>query len=200
MALSESSLGLRHPQYINAAGTHNNNSSRLIIQALLENPKASPCKNALSFTDILENSISGISDEEFEQAGELLCNSFDLMLSDSSKTMDLLSQFWAIKDYNRESDYDSVNFIENFFSRPERIRSTSLDSIKRKVQQEKPFVFVLVNSSIFKKYEKEFQKNGFEIITVKNGSWYTQKLYAAIKDSMEKGSDSEDNSQTQRES
>ena len=199
MALSESSLGIRHPQYINAAGTHKNNSSRLIIQALLENPKASPCENALSFTDILENSISGISDEEFEQAGELLCNSFDLMLSDSSKTMDLLSQFWAIKDYNRESDYDSVNFIENFFSRPERIRSTSLDSIKRKVQQEKPFVFVLVNSSVFNKYEKEFQKNGFEIITVKNGSWYTQKLYAAIKDSMEKGSDRQDNSQTSEE-
>ena len=193
--LSDSSLGIRSPEYINAASTHKNNCSRLIIQSLMENPKTSPCQNTLKFVEILKSSFNNISSGKFAFAGNVLKSSFEGALSNSSKTMDLLSQFWAVKDFSRENSYDSDFLVSNFFDRPVRLSETSLDGIKSKLDAEEPYVFVLVNSTVLKKYEKQFQKNGFEIVTSKNGSWYTQKLYAEIKKSLESKNRSDSSSE-----
>lgn len=187
--LSNNVLGIRANEYINFASTHKNNCSRLIIQALMENQNVSPCDATLEFISSFKKLIPDISENEFLKASDLIENSFEEMQSDSSKMMEMLSMFWAVKDFSRSRTFESDFLVNNFFERPTRILNTSFEKIKTNLEQEEPFVFVLVNSSILKKYEKQFEKNGFEIVTKKNGSWYTQELFATIKKSIENKSD-----------
>lgn len=182
--LSKPSLGIRSPQYINAASTHKNGTSRLIIQSLLENPKTSPYKNAVEFVNTVKASVAEVTDEEFERCTEMLVNSFEGLLRDSSNTMDFMSQYWAVKDYYNVFFYDTNQLVQKFFDRPARIKHTSLANIQNKVEDEEPYVFVLVNSKVLEKYRKNFTDNGYEIVTAKNGSWYTQALYKAIRQSV----------------
>lgn len=192
--LSDSSLGIRAPQYINAAAAHQNNSSRLIIQSLMENAKTSPCDNALKFIETVKDGVEGISEADFDNGKLLLINSFYQMLSDSSRIMELLSQFWAVKYSSSIFFYDNDQLSNVFFNRPERIALTSGANIKRLINEEDPYVFVLVNSTVLKKYARQFERSGFEIVTAKNGSWYTQKLYEEIKKSLENRSVVDDRS------
>uniref|UniRef100_UPI00298E2935 insulinase family protein n=1 Tax=Treponema sp. TaxID=166 RepID=UPI00298E2935 len=198
--LQESSLGIRAPQYINAASTHKNGSSRLIIQSLLENPKASPYKNAQGFVSIVKNSIGKITDSDFDIAKDTLVYSFEHSMENSVQFMDYLSQFWAVKDYKAQKENEKLlSLSQKFFLRPDDIRCQRLDSIKEHLLEEEPFVFVLVNSKFLEHYKKSFEGAGYEIVTVKNGSWYTQALYKTLRENLSVTEVEEENSDFESE-
>ena len=185
--LKNTSFGIRSSQYISAVSTHKNGSSRLIIQSLLENHNSSSCKNSVSFANIIHQSVNLISQEDFDNAKTSLINSFYKSISSSSDFMNMLSQFWAVKDYAQsELQENALTLSDLFFLRVQELESQSLSSLKNKLNNSKPFVFVLENSKRFEKFKKEFEKENFEIVTAKNGSWYTQELYKNLKLNIEK--------------
>lgn len=180
--LADSSLEIRAEQYINAAGTHTNGNSRLIIQSLMESQTASPCKNAVDFISCVRRSFDLITEEDFEAARHTLIQSFYKSIDSSSNLMDLLSQLWAVKDYAlTDSAASAVTLSDLFFQRVQKLEECTLDSLKEAVRDSEPFVFVMENSKQAGKYKAEFSKEGFDFVTAKNGSWYMQELYKNLK-------------------
>lgn len=194
--LKNVSFGIRSSQYISASSTHKNGSSRLIIQSLLENRNSSSCKNSVSFANIIHQSVNLISQEDFDNAKTSLINSFYKSISSSSDFMNMLSQFWAVKDYAQSKLQENVLTLSDlFFLRVHELESQSLSSLKDKLNNSKPFVFVLENSKRLEKFKKEFEKENFEIVTAKNGSWYTQELYKNLKLNIEKETNVQEDSE-----
>ncbi|MGN0739234.1 MAG: insulinase family protein [Treponema sp.] len=185
--LKNSSFGIRSSQYVSASSTHKNGSSRLIIQSLLENRSTSPCKNSVGFASTIKQSVDLISQEDFDNAKTALINSFYKSISSSSDFMNMLSQFWAVKDFAQsELNENALTLSDLFFLRVQELESQTLNSLKDRLNNSTPFVFVLENSKRLEKFKKEFEKENFEIVTAKNGSWYTQELYKNLKSNVEK--------------
>lgn len=182
--LHEQSLGIRAPQYINISSAHKNSSSRLIVQSLLENQKVSPCKKAQSFVNTVKNASEQISENEFNFAMNDLINSFKREVDNSYSFMNLIAQFWAVKDYvTKDFDSDSFSLCDSLFSRIQLLQNVSKDEMISNFKKSEPFVFVFVNSALLDQYKKEFSKAGYQIITQKNSSWYLQELYKEFEKS-----------------
>lgn len=182
--LNQGQLKISSPEYINAQSTHKNGSSRLIIQSLLENKNISPVNSSSNFVSTVCNSIDLITQNDFENAKDFLINNFSSSIENSWQLLDLLSQYWAVEDYQvSEQNYEYL--VDSFISRPKKLKSQNVEQLKDKMKAEQPFVFVFVNSKYFEKYKKQFVSQGFEIVTVKNGSWYTRELYKNLRQSIE---------------
>lgn len=176
--MQKESLGIRAPQYINFSSAHKNSSSRLIVQSLLENQKVSPCKKAQDFVNTVNSSSASINDEDFYFARNDLVNSFKREVNDSFSFMNLLAQFWAVKDYvTKDVISENYSLCDLLFSRIQILENVQKDEMISTFNESEPFVFVFVNSTLLEKYKKEFSKAGYQIIDSKNSSWYLQQLY-----------------------
>lgn len=171
-------LAIRGQEYINAASAHKNGSSRLIIQSLLEKNKASPVIQAETFLKIVRESSSKCSEEDFNNAKKTIVSQYRTQFKNSSAFMDLLSQYWAIGDI---SQMHTENVSTELLEQPSIILNTDCQKLVDDFQNEEPFVFVLVNSTVYKQNAKKFKEAGYEEVTSKNGSWFSQKLYDALK-------------------
>ena len=102
------------------------------------------------------------------------------ILNDSATFMNSLCDFWAIEKYypNYQMEEIQNSFLATkLMNRVLCLNEISEEQILQKLQAEEPFVFVLINSDDFKKNKNEFLKNGFEEVSVLNGSWQTQELF-----------------------
>jgi predicted Zn-dependent peptidase len=176
--LSHKELAIRGAAYINAAAAHKNGQSRLIFQSLLEKTKASPRKQADVFLSCIKKAADNAQSSEFVQAQHDLVTDYRSLYGSSSSLMDKLSELWAVE--NKLKDRTAEPLISYVLSRPVEIINFNAEAFRTSYDSEEPFVFVLVNSSIYKKYAAEFKKAGYESVTQKNGSWYTQELYKNI--------------------
>ena len=176
--LSRRELGIRGDDYISAAAAHKNGISRLIMQSLLENTKTSPVQEAAAFLETAERAADTAPSSEYDAARQNLAVSFSAETGTSAAFMDKLSQFWAVDGY-RGDEADSASPAERMVRRPGDITSADIRALSAAYDSEEPFVFVLVNSTVYSRYEKAFAAAGYESVTQKNGSWYTQKLYEA---------------------
>ncbi|MBQ0163164.1 MAG: insulinase family protein [Treponema sp.] len=180
--LKQQSLGIRHAQYINFSAAHKNSSSRLIVQSLLENEIVSPCKKAQDFVRLVKSSSSDITDTDFHYAQTFLINSFKREISNSFDFMNLLSQFWAVKDYvTKDLDTESFSLCDSLFTRIQILQNIQKDKMISDFNESDPFVFVFVNSDLLEKYKKEFARAGYKIIDTKNSSWYLQQFYKELE-------------------
>ncbi|QTQ13496.1 insulinase family protein [Treponema parvum] len=176
-------LAIRGQDYINAASAHKNGSSRLIFQSLLEKSKSTPVVQAETFLKTVQNAFPlYASENDIRAAKEKLISQYKTRFKNSSVFMDMLSQFWAISAVTR---IHTESVSQELIRQPDIIMRTQGDKIFTAYQDENPFVFVLVNSSVYKKNEKAFKKAGYEEITSKNGSWFLQKLYETLKKQLE---------------
>lgn len=179
--VQQKELSIRDKAYINVASAHKNGSSRLIFQSLLEkNPKSSPAKQAELFLKTIKEAAV-FSEEEKLNARQKLISQFLMRFKNSQAFMEMLSQFWAITNV---SQMHSENTSQELILQPRIINEIDFQQLEDLYADEQPFVFLLVNSEIFKKNAGEFKKAGYEEITVKNGSWYSQKLYDKLKNSL----------------
>jgi predicted Zn-dependent peptidase len=176
--LSHEELAVRGADYINAAAAHKNGQSRLIFQSLLEKTKASPCKQAEAFLSCIKKAADNAQNSEFVQAQHNLVTDYRSVYGSSSSLMDKLSELWAVE--NKLNDRTAQPLISYLLSRPGDIINFNAESFRTAYDNEEPFVFVLVNSSTYKKYAAEFKNAGYEPVTQKNGSWYTQELYKNV--------------------
>lgn len=190
--LSDVRLNIRDAEYINIASAHKNGTSRLIFQALLENSKKTPLEQANSFIENVISSAQLTKQEEFYAAKKIIERNFTSVTSNSSVCMDYLSQYWAI---DKLIENNNQTLLKKMLSRPSDIETENVEKLKNAFSAEVPFVFVLVNTKTYNKY---FKNSDYEVISQKNGSWYTQKLkdsaISNIKNTSQEVSNSDYNS------
>jgi len=174
-------LNIPGPEYVNVAGASKSGSSRLIIQSLLQNVKnMNPAAQSEKFISIMK-STSDISFDEYNRALTRQVFAYNKMISSSSEYMNTLCELWAQDPYSG-SDLSVVRKLEN---RKEDFEIVSAERISEKVQNDEPFVFVILNTKQFTKYKKDFTASGYEEINSKNASWYTDSLYKNVKSLMD---------------
>ena len=168
---SEKKLNIRAPEYINIASNHMKNSSRLIVQSLLEKNKLSPVEQAELFLLTCKDAIKSCPEKDFLSAKKSICEDFLSITESSSIFMNYLSKFEPLAFYNEHQ-----TLAQNMLDRPKRISEINTADLKNSLSFENPFIFVLVNSDSYNKYKNEFKKAGFQAINSKNASWFSEKL------------------------
>ncbi len=190
--LSFEELNIPGDEYINVSAAHKKDSSRLIIQTLLqppENKKQAAATNSYKQTELFLNQIALIPQlvhpQEYEYAKNQLEYSLNRTADVPFELMHTLSDFWSVQPYsqNEESDLEGFNSMtaKQLMSRPQKLHASSLSESLIQLQSEEPFIFVILNSKDYKANKKAYTAAGFEEITEKNASWYVQQIY---KDSL----------------
>lgn len=176
---NEHLLNIRGPEYINVSAVHKNGSSRLIYQSLLEQNKRSPVEQAEGFIATVSKCPELTNKAEYAAAKRYIGENFLSVTISGNAFMDYLSQFWALDSVTgRTSESsDSPLLASKFMKRPEDVSSINVSELEESLANENPFIFVLVNTKTFNKYKADFKRLGYDEITQKNGSWYTQKLF-----------------------
>ena len=186
--LSFEELNIPGDEYINVSAAHKKDSSRLIIQTLLQAPvdkKKAAATNSFKQTELFLKQISLIPQlvdpQEYEYAKNQLVYSLNRTANLPSELMHTLAEFWAVQPYaqNEEralADFNSMTAAQ-LMSRPEKLHASSLSESLSQLQSEEPFVFVIINSKDYKANKKAYAAAGFEEITEKNASWYVQQIY-----------------------
>ncbi len=191
--VNEPSLNIPGNEYINAAGAHKKDSSRLIIQSLLQKPQG---KNADSITSLdqaqlfITNVQSGIKETNFVEyyiAQQYAVNNLSLINSSSTDFMTSLASYWALQQYDSfiEDVLDSGELsttAANLFSRSQKLSSINFDELISKLDSEAPFIFVIINSNDYKKNKAKYTAAGFEEINSANAAWYNQDIFKNYND------------------
>ncbi len=190
--LSFEELNIPGDEYINISAAHKKDSSRLIIQTLLqvpENKKLAASTNSYKQTSLFLKQLDLIPhivrSEEFEYAKNQLEYSLNRTAAVPQKLMLTLSEFWALEPYNSRNetdiaDYNSQTAI-NLMSRPQKLRENELSQTLTQLQSETPFIFVIINSKDYKANKKAYTAAGFEEINEKNASWYVQQMFKEMR-------------------
>lgn len=196
--LLQKQLAIRGAEYINAASAQKRGSSRLIIQSLLEPAKISPVQQAELFISTIQseqeetntsenqNDFTAqplITDAAVINAHALYHSDFTARTGESEQFMELLSAWHSL---TLSTDTDQL------FSLGDVLDEQTAGSLSASFTNQTPFVFVLVNKTVFEKNEKAFAKAGYTKVTAENGSWYTMELYTnMMKNSTAENHDSE---------
>ncbi len=187
-ALSFEELNIPGDEYINVSAAHKKDSSRLIIQTLLQTPedkKKAATTNSFKQTELFLKQISLIpqlvNPLEYEYAKNQLVYSLNRTANLPSELMHTLAEFWAVQPYaqNEETEPEGFNSMTaaQLMCRPEKLHASTLSESLSQLQSEEPFVFVIINSKDYKANKKAYAAAGFEEITEKNASWYVQQIY-----------------------
>lgn len=176
--LKQRNLSLREADFINAEAAHKNGSSRLIIQALMEEPfnkKVSIAEQTELFVSKMKEGISGTGDDEFIPAKKKISENFARISGNSKVFMDYLSQFRAVEDFSDESE-KSLSVAGRLLSKENLVHNLDTDEIKKICRNEEPFVFVLLNTKTYRKNKKAFDKEKYVYVDSRNASWFSDEL------------------------
>ena len=189
------SLNIPGNEYINAASAHKKDSSRLIIQSLLQ--KSEDKKSTVTSLDqaklFIETTLSGIKDTNFMEfyiAQQNAISNMTLINSSSTDFMDNLSSYWALQPYDSFiedilDENETSTTAQSLFSRSYKLGEIQFETILSKLNADSPFIFVIINSDDFKKNKSKYTAAGFEEVNTTNGAWYNQKFYNNYADSEE---------------
>ena len=191
--VNQPALNIPGNEYINAAGAHKTDSSRLIIQSLLQKPQG---KNASSITSLdqaklfIETVLGGIKETNYLEfyAAQMLTSS-NLSASNSSSTdfMTNLASYWALQPQDSfiedvlEEGQKSLT-ARNLFSQEEKITGIDFATIISKLEAEDPYIFVIINTDDFKKNKSKYTGAGYEEINTSNAAWYNQAIFKKYED------------------
>lgn len=188
--LKNENLNIPGADYIDVSTSHTKNSSRIVIQSLLqkpENKKITSLEQISNFLEITKKIPEYFLPEEFIFAKQKFNQNFYEMTSNSYKTMDTLSSFWNLEPFTEISEDDLETFpssytASNLFSQIKNHSEIYLQPILNSFTNEEPFVFVIISDDDFKKNKKSFENAGFSEISAKNASWQTMQMYKKIQD------------------
>lgn len=190
--ISNPELNIPGEDYIDVSAAHTKNSSRLVIQTLLQKPEQKNIiTNSLLQTQSFLNTVkavpSTISSYEFTLAKQQLSHNLKTMTSNSQRMIDTLSSFWAMEPYKDISEkkleaYPSSYTTGNLMLQSNNYDALMLEPILAAMTAEEPFVFAVVSDADFEKHKKDYLAAGFEEINSKNASWYTMQMYKEIQD------------------
>ena len=176
VVLSRKELGIRSSDYVDAASTHKNGEVRLVFQSLLEKSKTAPDKQVAAFIACVKDAPRSLSSAELMRAQQNLAAEYRMRFGNAASLMDALSEQWTSDRTGQRTE----PLVSQIFGVYEDIINFDAAAFEADYTREEPFVFVLVNSSVYKRCAKAFAQAGYESVTQKNGSWYTQELYKNI--------------------
>ncbi len=171
LLLKQKNLKILGGDYIDVSSSPEKDSPRLIIQSLLGSAKVSPVVQAGLFLEMSRDETV-ISEDELEFSARKTFLDFQQTKENSTLLMEGLSKF-----ISRNGD---LHACEAFFEENTSGKKLSAESLSKKLSETEPYVFVLVNSSVYAKYSKEFKNAGYSPVNFKNGAWYNQKYYADL--------------------
>lgn len=186
-------LNIPGDEYINVSAAHKKDSSRLIIQTLLQPPedkKAAAQTNSFKQAELFLKQLDLIPEivrpEEFEYAKNQLEYSLNRTTAVPQKLMENLSSFWALQPYlqpqeNASEEYASPT-TELMMNRSQKLRKNTLTESLAQLESEQPFIFILINSKDYKANKKAYTAAGFEEINEKNASWYVQEMFKEMRE------------------
>lgn len=190
--VSKTELNIPGEDYIDISSAHTKNSSRLVIQTLLQKPENKDSKtNSLLQTQDFLSSVKSIPQNinslEFNFAKQTLSQNLKTMTSNSHRMMDTLSAFWALEPYTDFSEENMEIYPSSYTTGSLMLQSKKYDELEPSailsaVMAEEPFVFVVISDSDFKKYKKDYTAAGFIEVNSKNASWYTMQMYKEIQE------------------
>ncbi|MBR4374470.1 MAG: insulinase family protein [Treponema sp.] len=163
-------LGIRGNEYINATSAQKSNSSRLILQTLMERTQTSPCEQVRLLLEKLDGKF--FTKEAFEYEISQYTSSFVQRCDSSTQIMQILADWASLR--NEKSPEKTL------FARLGTLRGIDSENLSKKIAGEKPFVFVLMNSKLYSKNESALKKLGFKQITKNEGAWFRQKYYQEV--------------------
>jgi len=190
--LANPALAVRSKDYLTAAssplssfGQTEEIHSRLIFQALMEQPYSFAKKNTTKekisvpqqvdlFIDAIEQS-SRLSRPQFVYAQNMIASKYRTQTGDTAKSMALLADYWAL-DESFRAEHNGLDFYNHFLDVVHLIQSESEESVANAITADEPYIFVLVNTSVYDAQKKFFDDQGYEQITNKNASWYSDEL------------------------
>lgn len=173
-ACADSTLSIRSADYADVSSARKKGSSRLIFQALTENPAQNPPPlQAQAFTAATKE-MTQISRAQFVGAQKKIDAKNRKLTSAAASEISLLADFWAASPLT-----DAAHFYENFLESFHKIHSAQESQIAEYLSKEEPFVFVLAGKKSYSKNRAQFEKLGYETVTQKNASWYDDKLILA---------------------
>lgn len=189
--LSFNELNIPGDEYINVSAAHKKDSSRLIIQTLLQPPedkKAAAATNSFKQTELFLKQLDLIPHivrpEEFEYAKNQLEYSLNRTAAVPTELMQTLSEFWALEPYYQGNETDTEDYssqtARRLMERPQKLHANTLTEALTKLQSEAPFIFVIINSKDYKLNKKAYTSAGFEEINEKNASWYVQQIFKEV--------------------
>lgn len=183
----EKALGVRGASYLSAAASNESMSARLILQGMMEEPyafrnesdvvtpeqikEANPAVQSEGFVKKTKEALA-FSKKQFDSAKEKVAASLIMGTSGGGKLAGEIAGFWAERP-SVTADVFYAAFLEHYNG----IKGMSLADFEKKAAQETPFVFVMVNDSIYNEYEDAFKNFGYELITQQNAAWYSLPEY-----------------------
>ena len=191
LILSYTDLNIPGDEYINVSAAHKKDSSRLIIQTLMQPPEnKKKGLTSIQQTELFLKQIDEIKNTVRQEEFEYAKNQTDYSMARTSAVpqslMETLSSYWALEPYMTHTETDSEDYASkttaSMMERSEKLRSQTLSECLNIMEAETPFVFVIINSKDYKANKKAYDKAGFEEITEKNASWYVQSMFREIRD------------------
>lgn len=188
--LKNKNLNIPGSDYIDVNATHTKDSSRIIIQSLLqksEETKISSLEQSQNFLEIVNKIPEIFINEELVFAKQKFNQIFYEMTSNSVKMMDTLSSFWNFEPFcdiseNFLEEYPNSYTTGNLIFQTKKYENVEIQPILKTLKNEEPFIFVIISDDDFKKQKKEYQKAGFQEINFKNASWYTMQMEKEIQE------------------
>ena len=157
--VQEKSLNIQNREYLDASTLYRKNTSRHVIQALLQNgPDLDDFAKYTLFMEKIRDA-SDVEQENFVSARNTVLNTYRKIIGSSKDCMELFSDLVATENQLSNS------FYTDFLSRTYEIQKLNQKEIHSIVCDRTPYVFVLLNSDNFKKTESQWKEDGFEIIT-----------------------------------
>ena len=169
--LRQRNLKILGAEYIDASSAKDSMAARLIIQSLLGIVKVNPVVQADLFLS-KSREDEEISDEMIQNAVKKRKAENLKIYENSAKLMANLAAFVSNCD-----EEDKEDKIAAFFNQNEKLGEISAENLQQAVQNEEPYVFVLVNSNVYNKNAKNFKNAGYNVITSKNALWFQNPEY-----------------------
>lgn len=184
-------LGIRSRDYVDAESVQRGKSSRLVIQALLEEPysfadklegqpdakNVNPAVQVEAFAGHIKEAAK-ISAGQFSRARKTVEARYRAKIGGAVSGMQILADYWAANPTQSDDGY-----YQKYLTLTKLPSKQDADEIFQTLSAEAPYIFVLVNTDVWKKNQKVFESLGYTMITRENASWYHNEI--AVKEALD---------------
>lgn len=167
-------LNIRSADFITAASAIKNGNTRFILQALIEEPpKAKSIADQAQTFLAAATECTNLNEDEIKFAQNEIEKKYRELTGNPSNLSSKLAEFWAMNKFETPEI-----FYKEFEKSISQVENETSENISKAILNEEPYIFLLVNNSVYKKNKKSFDEYGYELITQENASWYTNELLA----------------------
>lgn len=184
-------LGIRSRDYVDAESVQRGNSSRLVIQSLLEQPysfaeklagqpeakNVNPAMQVEAFASHIKEAAT-LDAKQFSKAKNTVEARYRAKIGSAVSGMQILADYWAANPTQSDDGY-----YQKYLTLPKLPSKQDSNEIAQAVASESPYIFVLVNTDVWNKNKKAFEALGYTLLTRENASWYHNEI--AVKEALD---------------